>query len=149
MSDRVFVDTNILVYAHDLEAGDKRAVAARRLSELWDARCGVLSTQVLQELYVTVTRKIVTPISPGEARELIRTYTAWDVQLLGPESVLRASEIGERHRLSFWDALVVTAAVAGRAHKILSEDLNPGQTIEGVLIENPFVPVATGRGPRP
>lgn len=147
MSDRIFVDTNILVYAHDVDAGDKHTVAARRLQELWDARCGVLSTQVLQEFYVTVTRKMVTPVSPGEARELIRTYAAWHVQVLGPDSILRASEIGERDTLSFWDALVVAAAVAAQARRILSEDLNPGQTVEGILIENPFAAALGRLGP--
>ncbi|MBI2218341.1 MAG: PIN domain-containing protein [Candidatus Rokubacteria bacterium] len=140
MSDRVFVDTNVLVYAHDLDAGEKRTVAGRRLGELWDARSGVLSTQVLQEFYVTVTRKIATPVEPAHARELVRTYAVWDLELLGPDAIVRASEIGERHGISFWDALVVAAAIRGRARKILSEDLNPGQTIEGVLVENPFAP---------
>ena len=65
-------------------------------------------------------------------------YCVWQIEVLGPDMIVRASEIEERHDLSFWDALIVTAALQGRAAKILSEDLNPGQTIEGVLIENPF-----------
>lgn len=138
MTGKVFVDTNVLVYAHDLDAGPKRTVAAAILKELWSTRLGILSTQVLQEFYVNVTRKIPSPLSPAVAREIVRSYCAWPVQLLEPEMVLRASETEERHQLSFWDALIVTAALAGHAAKILSEDLQPGKMIEGILIENPF-----------
>jgi len=138
MSERVFVDTNILVYAHDLDAGDKRTVAARRVKELWAGKQGLISTQVLQELYVNVTRKIPSPLSPAAARDIVRSYCVWQVEVLGPEMVLQASELAERHRVSFWDGLILTAALQGRATRILSEDLNPGQVIEGVLVENPF-----------
>lgn len=138
MNGKVFVDTNVLIYAHDLDAGPKRTVASAILKELWSTRLGILSTQVLQEFYVNVTRKIPSPLSPAVAREIVRSYCAWPVEVLEPEMILRASDIEERHQLSFWDALIVTAALAGHAAKILSEDLHPGQTIEGVLIENPF-----------
>jgi predicted nucleic acid-binding protein len=137
-SEKVFVDSNILIYAHDLDAGPKRTVAAALLQDLWATRLGVLSTQVLQEFYVNVTRKIRSPLSPAAAREIVRVYSAWQVEVLEPDMILRASEIAEHHKLSFWDALIVTAALQGHAAKILSEDLNPGQRIEGVLIENPF-----------
>lgn len=138
MSDKVFVDTNILIYAHDIDAGHKRTLAVGLLKDLWTTRRGLLSTQVLQEFYVNVTRKIPSPLSPATAREIVRGYCVWQVEVLGPDMILRASEIEERYELSFWDALIVTAALHGRAAKILSEDLNPGQTVEGVLIENPF-----------
>ena len=138
MSDKVFVDTNILIYAHDLDAGQKRTISAQLLKDLLSTRRGLLSTQVLQEFYVNVTRKIPSPLSTATAREIVRGYCAWQVEALGPDMILRASEIEERHVLSFWDALIVTAALHGHATTILSEDFNPGQTIEGVLIENPF-----------
>ncbi|MFQ5990645.1 MAG: PIN domain-containing protein [Candidatus Methylomirabilales bacterium] len=138
MSDKVFVDTNILIYGHDLDAGHKRALANALLKDLWATRLGLLSTQVLQEFYVNVTRKIPSPLSPATARNVVRGYCMWQVEVLGPDMILRASEIEERYELSFWDALIVTAALQGHAVKILSEDLNPGQAIEGVLIENPF-----------
>lgn len=138
MPAKVFVDTNVLIYAHDLEAGPKRTVAAGILQELWTTRLGILSTQVLQEFYVNVTRKIPSPLPPATAREIVRSYCAWPVEVVESEMILRASEIEERHQLSFWDALIVTAALTGHAAKILSENLQPGQTIEGVLIENPF-----------
>lgn len=138
MSDKVFVDTNVLIYAHDLDAGDKRTVATALLKELWAMRRGLLSTQVLQEFYVNVTRKIPSPLSAPAAREIVREYCAWQVEVLGADTILRASEIEERHEVSFWDALIVTAALQGHAGKILSENLNPGQIIEGIPIENPF-----------
>lgn len=148
MSDKVFVDTNVLIYAHDLDAGRKRTVAREILKDLWATRRGVLSTQVLQEFYVNITRKIPAPLPRAAAREMVHNYCVWQVEVLGPDTILRASEIEERYGLSFWDALVVTAALHGRATRILSEDFNPGQTIEGIQIENPFA-AARLSGPSP
>lgn len=136
--NRNFVDTNILVYAHNLDADVKNEIAGNILKKLWREGNGVISTQVLQEFYVTVTRKIPDPLSAAKARGILENYMAWHVELNGPESILRASEIEERHLLSFWDSLIVAAACNAKADKILTEDLNHGQIIEGVLIENPF-----------
>lgn len=138
MPDRVFVDTNILIYAHDLEAGRKHEVARSVVRDLWTSRLGVLSTQVLQEFYVNMTRKIPIPLPRATVRQIVRSYAAWQVEVPGPDMILRASELEERYQLSFWDALVVVAAVEGGAARILSEDLNPGQTLDGVVVENPF-----------
>ena len=93
MSDRIFVDTNILVYAHDLSGGDRHAKASAVVEGLWEAETGVISTQVLQEFYVTVTRKIKNPLKPDAAREIIRNYLAWPIQINDPEMTIRASEI--------------------------------------------------------
>ncbi|HBR22870.1 MAG TPA: PIN domain nuclease [Nitrospiraceae bacterium] len=98
-----------------------------------------MSSQVLQEFYVNVTKKIPMPITPLEARELIRSYLCWDIRGNTPSSIIRASEIEEKYRISFWDALIVVAAYEANADIILTEDLNSGQTIEGILIKNPFV----------
>ena len=138
MSDRIFVDTNILVYAHDLSAGDRHTKASAVIESLWESKTGVISTLVIQEFYVTVTRKIRNPLKPAEAREIIRNYFAWPVQTNDPETTIRASEIEENNSLSFWDALVVAAALRLEANKIMTEDLNHGQIIEGILIENPL-----------
>lgn len=138
MSAEIFVDSNILIYAHDRDAGRKRRIASATLKELWGTHSGTLSTQVLQEFYVNVTRKIPQPLTSAQAREIIGNYCAWPVVTVVPEMVLRASEMEEEYRLSFWDALIVAAASRCGAAKILSEDLNAGQSIEGVLIENPF-----------
>ena len=139
MTDRVFVDTNVLIYAHDLDAGLKHNRAVSIVSDLWEKENGILSVQVLQEFYVNVTRKISRPLTPASARGLIQNYLAWHVETNEPSTVLLASEIGERNLLSFWDALIVASASKAGADRILSEDLNHGQVIEGILIENPFL----------
>jgi predicted nucleic acid-binding protein len=139
MSDKIFVDTNVLVYAHDLSTGDRHAKASGIIEGLWEAETGVISTQVLQEFYVTVTRKIKSPLKPVEAREIILNYLSWPVQVNDPETTIRASEIGEKNNLSFWDALIIAAALRLQAKKIITEDLNHGQIIEGILVENPFL----------
>ena len=139
MTDKVFVDTNILVYAHDLDAGDKHSLAGDIVSELWESRNGVLSTQVLQEFYVTLTRKVSSTLSKLEARKLVQKYSNWHVVLNDPLIIVQASEIEESYNLSFWDALIVSAAYSQNVPMILTEDLNHGQIIEGILIENPFV----------
>ncbi len=138
MSDKVFLDANILVYAHDKDAGEKHSIAVEIVKDLWEKRTGVLSNQVLQEFYVSVTKKILKPIAKSEAREIIRTYICWSISELTPMSIIRATEIEEKHRISFWDALVIVAAYEAKCERILTEDLNSGQIIEGVLIENPF-----------
>ena len=139
MTDRVFVDTNVLIYAHDLDAGLKHDRAVSIVSDLWEKENGILSVQVLQEFYVNVTRKISRPLTPASARGVIQNYLAWHIETNEPSTVLLASEIGERNLLSFWDALIAASASKAGADRILSEDLNHGQVIEGILIENPFL----------
>ena len=138
MNADTFVDTNILIYAHDLDAGEKHRHAAALIQELWEDRRGILSTQVLQEFYVNVTAKMPTPIEISAARGLLRTYAAWQVEVNGVQTVLLATEIQERDRLSFWDAMIVAVAQQGGAAILLSEDLNHDQVIEGVRVQNPF-----------
>jgi predicted nucleic acid-binding protein len=139
MSDRVFVDTNVLVYAHDADAGKKHSFAKELLSQLWETRTGILSTQVLQEFIVAVTRKVPNPISIAQARRALRNYVAWQLVVNDSKIILQATEIQEAHQLSFWDALIVSSAFAGNASVIATEDLNHGQRVEGILIQNPFV----------
>jgi len=139
MKDRIFVDTNILIYAHDLDAGHRHDIAASLIEELWENENGVISTQILQEFYVNVTRKIQKPIPQARARGIIENYMTWHVEVNEPDTVIKASEIEERHLLSFWDALVIASACRAKVDKILTEDLNHGQIIEGILIENPFI----------
>ena len=138
MNGKIFIDTNVLIYAHDLDAGKKHQIAVKIVKDMWDNRTGVLSTQVLQEFYINVTKKILKTISPMEAREIIRSYMSWEITENTPMSIVRASEIEEKYRISFWDALIVVAAYSAKVDKILTEDLNSGQMIEGIFIENPF-----------
>jgi len=138
MTDKVFVYTNILVYAHDLDAGNKHDQAAEIVSQLWESRNGVLSTQVLQEFYVTLTRKVSSTLSKLEARKLVQKYSHWHLVLNDPSIIIQASEIEESNNISFWDALIVSAAYSQNVPTILTEDLNHGQIIEGIFIKNPF-----------
>lgn len=138
MRDKTFVDTNILVYAHDLDAGNKHEVAEKIIYQLWETKNGVLSTQVLQEFYVTLTRKMSRPLNKVETRKILREYFSWQVVINDPQIILQASEIEESYNISFWDALIVSAAYSKNAATILTEDLNHGQNIEGIFIQNPF-----------
>jgi len=139
MNGKTFVDTNVLIYAHDVDAKTKHQTAKNVLRKLWSERAGVLSTQVLQEFYVNVTRKIQRPISKASARMVVTTYAAWCLETTAAE-ISTAFQIEDASKIGFWDALIVAAALKGGATRILSEDLNPGQSIAGILIENPFVP---------
>ena len=137
MSAKAFIDTNVLIYAHDVDAAAKHDVAKRVLQDLWSERVGVLSTQVLQEFYVNVTRKITSRLSKKSARDVVSSYEIWCVDMTS-EEISAAFRIEDEARIGFWDALIVAAALRAGADRILSEDLNPGQTISGVRIENPF-----------
>lgn len=138
MSGKRFVDTNVLIYAHDLDAGTRHDRAASVLRELWDSGLGVISVQVLQEFYVNVTCKIPQPLALADARGIVQAYGAWQVESPTAAIVLQASEIQERHRLSFWDAMILATAVQAGARALITEDPNDGQVIEGVQIQNPF-----------
>ena len=133
-----FVDTNILVYAHDRDAGARHERAAECIATLWEHQNGSISTQVLQEFYVTVTRKIPNPVIASRARSIIRLYGQWGLVTNDLETILQACEFQEKHLLSFWDAMIIAAAVRGGAEILLTEDLNDGQLIEGVRVVNPF-----------
>ena len=138
MSDKTFVDTNILVYAHDQDAGKKNEIARELITELWESQSGVISTQVLQELYVTLTRKIPTPLKRSQVRRILNNYLTWEVAVNDGSTILQASEIEESYNIAFWDAMIISAAYAKNAARIFTEDLNEGQQIEGILIVNPF-----------
>jgi predicted nucleic acid-binding protein len=137
MSAKTFVDTNILIYAHDLDAKEKHLTAKEVLDELWANRTGVTSTQVLQEFYVNVTRKLNKPLSKKVARTVVNTYVIWCVDIT-PAEIAAAFRIEDEARIGFWDALICAAAIKSGAERILSEDLNAGQRIADIRIENPF-----------
>ncbi len=135
--EKTFVDTNVLVYLCDLDAPAKHSVAKQVLDELWREKTGVISVQVLQEFYVTVTRKMRKPMAKEAAREVAGLYTRWCIET-GPSVVAAAFRIEDEARIKFWDALIVASAAKAGAVRLLSEDMNDGQVISGVRIENPF-----------
>jgi predicted nucleic acid-binding protein len=137
-NERIFVDTNVLVYAHDLDAEAKHATAQLVVSDLWRTGRAIISTQVLQDLYVTVTRKLTHRLNRTAAREIIDDFSKWSIHSIDLADILQASELEELHQLSFWDALIVAAALRSGATRLITEDLQDGRRIEGMLIENPF-----------
>ena len=139
LEPRQFVDTNVLIYAHDPSAGDKHLRASALIEELWAARTGCLSTHVLQEFYVNVTRKVARPLSPGVAAEIIAALGQWEVHRPNVEDVIEAISLQTRHKISFWDALILTSAQRLECKTLWSEDLNPGQDYRGVVVQNPFL----------
>lgn len=138
MSDRYFVDTNILMYAHDRAAGEKHLRAKALVEELWESRSGAVSTQVLQELAVNLRRKARKPLDAKATREVISDYLTWQVVLNGGDSILEALELEARYQISFWDALVVHAAQVAGAEILYSEDLSDGQRYGTVRVKNPL-----------
>jgi predicted nucleic acid-binding protein len=144
MSDKCFVDTNILVYAHDRTAGVKHDRARRLMEELWRTGTGVVSTQVLQEFCVSVRRKAARPLDPAAIREIVADYLAWEVVTNTGQSVLEALELEKRYRISFWDALVIHAAESAGADILYTEDLSDGQLYGAVRVVNPL---RRGAGP--
>jgi predicted nucleic acid-binding protein len=133
-----FLDTNVLVYAHDRSETRKQPIAQALLDVLWRTRGGVLSTQVLQEFYVVATRKFDPPMRRGAAREVVALYGEWPIVQVDVALILAASKLQERHAFSFWDALVIEAARRCGATRLLTEDLQAGRRIGGISIENPF-----------
>jgi len=139
MSDKCFVDTNILMYAHDTAAGGKHERAKALVEELWRERTGVVSTQVLQELTVNLRRKAARPLDAKATREIVADYLTWQVVVNSGESILEALDLEQRYHISFWDALIVCAAEASGAPVLYSEDLSTGQRYGAVEVVNPLV----------
>ena len=139
MAEKYFVDTNILIYAHDRSAGPKHDLARQLIERLWASGEGVLSTQVLQELCINLRRKVARPMPIEEVRQLIQDYLSWEVIVNSPESVLQALEIEVRYKISFWDALVLRAAESSGAAVLYSEDLAAGQHYGAIQVVNPLI----------
>jgi predicted nucleic acid-binding protein len=137
--DKVFLDTNILVYAYDVSSGSKHDIAGKIVADLWNLRTGILSIQVLQEFFITVTKKIPKPLAIKAARDIIRDFLLWEVVDNDGELMLAAIDVQMKYHYAFWDSLIITAAIKSGAAILLTEDLNNGQIIEGVSIKNPFV----------
>lgn len=135
-----FCDTNVLVYAHDISGGSKRERAQRLVERLWHSGDGVVSIQVLQELYVVLTRKLPRPIGPDDAKMVVAALCSWQVVEPTAHDVLDAIDASRRWRVSFWDAMLLTAAHRAGAAVLWSEDLSDGARYDGLVVRNPFVP---------
>lgn len=134
MSGRVFLDTNVLVYTDDTRDAKKRA-RAQRIVKAGVVDGAVVSTQVLQEYFVSA-KKIGVPLEL--ARHAVLTFAKLDVVPISVELIVEAIDLHRTRSLSFWDALIVRAAVAGGCKRVLTEDMQDGAVIDGVTIENPF-----------
>ncbi|HYE77671.1 MAG TPA: PIN domain-containing protein [bacterium] len=143
MTANVFIDTNILIYAHNQQDAEKYRVANARLLEFWAGNGAILSVQVLQEFYVNAIRVFPRPLTAMQARQIVADYAPWAVPVT-PERVLEAVDLSSRHHFSFWDSLILAWAIAAGAEVLLTEDLTHGRVIEGVRIENPFLTAAAG-----
>lgn len=133
-----FVDTNVLVYAHDESAGAKRHIAVDLVVRLGRERAGLVSTQVLLELFATLTRKIRHPVPFETAAEIVADFASWRCHEPTVRDVLEASKLAARNQISIWDAMIVHAAAALGASVLWSEDLGDGQIYEGVPVRSPF-----------
>jgi predicted nucleic acid-binding protein len=136
LAERIFIDTSVLLYADDLDAADKRETAQSLLYQAYVDGNGVLSTQVLQEFFVASTRKLGVPAEI--ARRKVELLSRLDIVTIQPSLILDAIDLHRLHSLSFWDALIVRAAAASGCQRLLTEDMQSGQVIAGVKIENPF-----------
>lgn len=139
MAEKFFIDTNILIYAHDLTSGRKHELARQLVERLWSSGEGVLSTQVLQELCVNLRRKIARPLPMEEIRRLVQDYLSWEIVVNTPQSVIEALETEARYKISFWDALILQAAESSGAGVLYSEDLASGHKYGMIRVVNPFV----------
>ena len=135
---REFVDANVLVYAFDSSAARKQQAAQQLLEKLWERNTGCLSVQVLQEFFVTVTKKVAKPLPVDDAQARIREFTSWRVFAPTAEDVLAAIDLHAQAKIGFWDAMVVLAAAESGCDVLWTEDLSDGQLLRGVRIRNPF-----------
>ena len=133
-----FLDTNILVYAYDRSAGQKHALAAQLMEACWENENGCLSIQVLQEFFVTVTRKIAMPLDYQTARQIVADLAQWRLHAPKASDLIQAIDLQQSHQLAFWDAQMIQNAASLGCKQVLSEDLNHGQMYGEVQVINPF-----------
>lgn len=137
-NQKEFVDSNIFLYAYDATTPKKGNAAKELIAELWKSGQGVISIQVLQELYVNMTRKLPRPVSPELAAQIICDLGQWHLHRPSLDDLQRAIELENSNRVSFWDAMVVNSALQMGCNVLWSEDLNSGQYIDNLVIRNPF-----------
>jgi predicted nucleic acid-binding protein len=138
MTARIFVDTNVFVYARQAGEPTKQPLAASWLERLWDRQSGRTSVQVLNEYYTTLTRKIKPAVAPADAWDDVKNLIAWNPQGMDVELLHRGRDIEQRYRLSWWDSLIVAAAQLQSCVLLLTEDLQDRAVYGGVTVRNPF-----------
>jgi predicted nucleic acid-binding protein len=138
MTARIFVDTNVFVYAKQASEHIKQPLASSWVQRLWEEQTGRTSVQVLNEYYTTMTRKIKPPMPPADAWDDVKSLIAWNPQAMDPELLQRGREVEERYRLSWWDRLIVGAAQLQNCTLLLTEDLQDGAVYGSVTVRNPF-----------
>lgn len=138
MSDLVFVDTNVFVYARDARDALKQTVAEDWLRMLWAEQRGRTSIQVLSEYYATVTRKLDPGLGADQAWDDVAALLAWEPQEIDRDVIAVAHDLGRRHALSWWDSMIIAAAQLQDCAVLLSEDLQDGMSCGAVTIRNPF-----------
>jgi predicted nucleic acid-binding protein len=139
MTARIFVDTNVLIYQLDTREPEKQARARAWMDRLWSTRSGRISSQVLQELYATLTRKLDPGLERETARKVVRALWAWHPVLIDDQAFSIAWAVQDRFGLSWWDALIVAAARIAECSLLLTEDLQHGQDLDGLKVINPFI----------
>ena len=139
-SELQFVDTNVLVYAHDLSAGEKHERASQIVKGLWESEGGCLSVQVLQEFYVITTLKIPKPLDSKLAVTIIRDLSHWRVFSPESDDVLSAIALHDQVGISFWDSMILWSAHKLGCTSVFTEDLNHNQMYKRVRVINPFIP---------
>jgi len=134
-----FVDTNVFLYAYDVSDPVKQEKAAALVKDMWNKKKGCVSIQVLQELYVNLTKKIPQPISRAEAAQIIKDLGQWKCHSPDLASLEQTIDLENRFQVSFWDAMIINSAQQMQCAVLWTEDLNAGQDYEGVLVKNPFL----------
>jgi predicted nucleic acid-binding protein len=138
MTGLAFVDTSLLVYRRDKSEPSKQPRAEEWMAFLWNARSGRLSTQVLNEFYVTVTQKLKPGLDREVARDEVRSLFAWRPVPTDRLAIEGAWRIQDRYGLSIWDSLIVSAALLAGCRHLVSEDLQDGQVLDGLRVVDPF-----------
>lgn len=133
-----FVDTNIFIYAYDLSAPEKNKAAKKLVANLWESGLGVISIQVLQELYVNLTRKLPNPVSREQAAQIVTDLAYWHLHRPNIIDLQKALTIEKEHNISFWDAMIVSSALQMDCKILWTEDLNNRQSIADLVVLNPF-----------
>jgi predicted nucleic acid-binding protein len=139
MSDKFFIDSNVLVYAYDEHDTNKQNAAQSVLTESIKNSNGTVSTQVMGEFFTIVTKKIPLPLSADDAWEIVKTLTVLPVLHIDMAMVHRAIETHQQYRITYWDSLIIAAAERAGCTTVLTEDLQHGGAYHGIRVVNPFV----------